>query len=180
MILQGSQTLLPPGGYPWEFFVGVCRPVLQILTRFQTKKRHFPHPFSDHLDLQNPYPFSDLAFRRKLCYYYLDWRANKQILQIHFELLKYSHILLSFLLIWNWNDKYVHILLQFPRKPHPIPVQNGQSVYPFSDQNGAKTLPEGAAHIDLYSLCNWVPPRPELLPAIVDLPVLGDSKNKSN
>ena len=26
------------GGYSWEFFVGVCLPVLQILTRFQTKK----------------------------------------------------------------------------------------------------------------------------------------------
>ena len=35
------------GGYFWEFLVGVCRPVLQILTLFQTKKYHFPHPFSD-------------------------------------------------------------------------------------------------------------------------------------
>ena len=35
------------GGYSWEFLVGVCRPVLQILTLFQTKKCHFPHPFSD-------------------------------------------------------------------------------------------------------------------------------------
>ena len=34
------------GGYSWEFLVGVCRPV-QILTLFQTKKCHFPHPFSD-------------------------------------------------------------------------------------------------------------------------------------
>ena len=30
-----------------EFLVGVCRPVPQILTLFQTKKCHFPHPFSD-------------------------------------------------------------------------------------------------------------------------------------
>ena len=40
----------PPGGggeYSWEFLVGVCRKVLQILTRFQTKKCNFPHPFSD-------------------------------------------------------------------------------------------------------------------------------------
>ena len=29
------------GGYSWEFLVGVCRPVLQILTRFQTKKCNF-------------------------------------------------------------------------------------------------------------------------------------------
>ena len=34
------------GEYFWEFLVGVCRPVLQILTRFQTKKCDFLHSFS--------------------------------------------------------------------------------------------------------------------------------------
>ena len=35
-------------GYSWEFLVGVCRLVLQILTLFQTAKNcNFPHPFSD-------------------------------------------------------------------------------------------------------------------------------------
>ena len=37
--------------------MGVCRPVLQILTISQTKKCHFPHLFSD---LKNSCPFSDL------------------------------------------------------------------------------------------------------------------------
>ena len=36
-----------PGGYSSEFVVGVCRPILQILTLFQTKTCHFPYPFSD-------------------------------------------------------------------------------------------------------------------------------------
>ena len=53
------------GGYSWEFFVGVCHPVLQILTRFQTKKCNYP------------YPFSDLPFRQKLRYHY-QIRAQKQ------------------------------------------------------------------------------------------------------
>ena len=35
------------GGYLRESLVGVCRPVLRILTLFQTKKCNFPHPFSD-------------------------------------------------------------------------------------------------------------------------------------
>ena len=48
------------GGYYWKFLVGVCRPVLQILTLFQTKKCHSPHPFSDQ------------AFRQKLCHHYLN------------------------------------------------------------------------------------------------------------
>ena len=33
-----------------------------------------------------------------------------------FKPISNSHISLSFLLIWNWNDKYVHILPYFPRK----------------------------------------------------------------
>ena len=37
-------------------------------------------------------------------------------------------------------------------KTIPDSDQNGQSVYPFSDQNGAKTLPDGTAYIYLYSL----------------------------
>ena len=35
------------GGTPRKFLVGVCCPVLQILTLFQTKTCHFPHLFSD-------------------------------------------------------------------------------------------------------------------------------------
>ena len=49
----------PGVGESWEFLVGVCSPVLQILTRLQTKKCNFPHPFSD------------LAFKQKFCYHYL-------------------------------------------------------------------------------------------------------------
>ena len=36
-----------PERFSRKFLVGMCRPVLQILTLFQTKKCHFPHPFSD-------------------------------------------------------------------------------------------------------------------------------------
>ena len=42
------QLSFEPGGYSGEFLVGgVCRPVLQILTLFQTKKCHFSQPFLD-------------------------------------------------------------------------------------------------------------------------------------
>ena len=42
--LSAGETPLPPPPN-WEFLVRVCRPVLPILTLFQTKKCHFPHPF---------------------------------------------------------------------------------------------------------------------------------------
>ena len=46
-LLQTRQEPKFPRGCPWEFLVGLCRPVLQILTRFPTKKCYSPHPFSD-------------------------------------------------------------------------------------------------------------------------------------
>ena len=36
--------------------------------------------------------------------------------------------------------------------------QNGQSVYPYSDQNGAKTLPDGAAHTYMVYIREYHPP----------------------
>ena len=54
-----------------------------------------------------------------------------------------SHVTLSFLFIWNWNDIYVHA---FPRKPYPNSDQSRQSLYLFLDQNGTKTIPFGVAH----------------------------------
>ena len=45
-----------PGGYSMEFSVGVCCPVLQIPTLFQTKMCHFPDPFLD------------LAFKIHICF----------------------------------------------------------------------------------------------------------------
>ena len=43
------------GGYSWEFLVGVCRPVPQILTRFRTKKCRFSTPVF-RLDLSKSIP----------------------------------------------------------------------------------------------------------------------------
>ena len=51
-----------------------------------------------------------------------------------------SHISLTFFFILNWNDQYVYTL-SVPSEPYLIPDKNGQNVYPFSDQNGTKTIP---------------------------------------
>ena len=46
---QRIRFILPeaPGGPSWEFLVGVCCPVLQILTLSQTQKCHFSRPSSE-------------------------------------------------------------------------------------------------------------------------------------
>ena len=126
------------GGYSWEFLVEVCHPVPQILILFQTKKCHFPHPFSD------------LTFRQKIMSSLLTLERKQKILQIHFEFAYFS-----FFLIWNWNDKYVHTLAKFSRKPYPI-----------SDQKGAKTIPFRAAHTYMAYIREYSPPPLHALPGV--------------
>ena len=71
----------------------------------------------------------------------LEWKQKNSTNSVRIRL-----FLFFFLLICNWNDKYVHTLQKFPQKPYPIPDENLQGEYPFSDQNGAKWLPDGVAH----------------------------------
>ena len=55
-----------------------------------------------------------------------------------------SHISLSFLLIWNWNDKYVHSLCISLENHTRFQTKVGKVYTGFQlDQNGAKTLPDG-------------------------------------
>ena len=70
------------GGGSEESLLGIlcagCRPVIQILTLFQTKKCHFSHSFSD-------------LTSKKICHHYLDWNTNKNdFLICKFLVLSYS------------------------------------------------------------------------------------------
>ena len=80
---------------------------------------------------------------------------KQKILQIRFQFAYFSFFL-THLELKRFKD--VHTLPLFPQKPHPTPDQNGQSVYPFSDQNGAKTLPDGVAHAYIAYIREY-PPR---------------------
>ena len=102
--------------------------------------------------LKNSYPFSDLP-EQKLCRHYLDQNANLKILKIHFEFAYFSRFLFHLDL-----KQYVHTLLQFPRKPYPIPDQTGQNLCPFSDRNGTKNMPFGAAQTYMAFLRTSPPP----------------------
>ena len=51
-----------------------------------------------------------------------------------------------------------HTLPWFPRKPNPIPDQNGRSLHSFSDQKGPKTLPFEAAHTYMAYIREFPPP----------------------
>ena len=64
--------------------------------------------------------------------------------KILFKFVSNSHISLSYLLIRDWNDKYVRI---FSRSSlENLTGFQTRMAKVFSDQNGAKTLPDGAAN----------------------------------
>ena len=67
--------------------------------------------------------------------------ATKTFLKIHFEFAYFSFFLthLDLKQIRSYTP-------EIPWKPYPIPDQSEQNLYPFSDQNGAKTLPFGGGH----------------------------------
>ena len=46
----------------------------------------------------------------------------------------------------------------WPQKPDPISDHNCQNLYPFSDQNGSKTIPFGAAHTYIHYIGEYPPP----------------------
>ena len=80
------------GGYSWEFLVGVCLLVLQILTLFQAKKCNFPDLFSDQTSKVHTRCQTCPLDRYNVIITRLE-RRQKSLLKLH--------IYLSFLLIWN-------------------------------------------------------------------------------
>ena len=69
-----EKTYPAPRRYSWEFLVGVCCLVIQIMTLFQSQKCHFSHLFSD-LVSSNSIQVSDLA-SKKLHRHYLVIHVN--------------------------------------------------------------------------------------------------------
>ena len=68
---------------------------------------------------------------------------NKQIPQDAFRVCSYSLGIetINTLTLYPFIDS-VPPWKTIPREPYPIPDQNGQSVYPFSDLKGPKTVPD--------------------------------------
>lgn len=76
--------------------------------------------------------------RHKFCYHYLDENANQ---------------MLSFLLAWNWNDKYVHVLTCLLNNLTAFQTKMGKVQTPFQTKTTQKPnqLPFGAANIREYT-----------------------------
>ena len=97
-IAEGAQIRIP-GGTPGNSWWGCAARFSKSLPDFGPKKYNFPHPFSDQTS------------KIHTCFQTWPLGTNYVIVsKKFFKFISNSHSFLSFLLIWNWNDKYVHRL----------------------------------------------------------------------
>ena len=102
--------------------MGLCRPVPQILTLFQTNKCDFPLHFS-HLASKIHARFQTWSLKNRVFITYIRTRA-KRFLNIHFEFAYYSFFL-------------IHLELKRQRLP---PVARSKAI-PYSRPKWAKFIP---------------------------------------
>ena len=128
-----------PGGYSWEFLVGVCRLVLQILTLLQTKKCR--------VDIHTCFQTTSKIHTRfqtwPLGSNYVMITYNRAQTKNLFKCISNLYISISFLFIWNWNDNYVHTGSRSSFEKRTRFHTPGQSLYPFSDPTAQKPYPLG-------------------------------------
>ena len=85
----------------------------------------------------------------------LELKPNRRFLRIHFDLDLLLFILS--LVIWKWNNKRSYtFVVPWTRKSYPIPEQNGQNVYPFSDQNARRNHTIAPRAVRLTTTIIWV------------------------
>ena len=119
------------GGYSNEFLLGVCRPVLHILTLFQIKTCHTRFQTWPLKSI----PVFRLGIGRNYVIIYNKIKTlTKRFLTTHFEFAYYSFF-------------HFHLELKrqirsctpaFPSKPYPNSDQNKQSLYSFSEPKRSK------------------------------------------
>ena len=128
----------------------VCRTVLQILTRFQTIKCNFPHPFSDQTSKIHIVFRPDL--RQKLCYI----RAQTKYSSSPFR------IPIFFFLSYSFGIETIKTFIQLRSslKNHTRFQTKMSKVYTrFQTKTAQKTLPDGGGGgTYLCTLYNRVPP----------------------
>ena len=100
-------------------------------------------------------------WKQKLCHHYLDLNANKSCLKSipnsHIFSFLFFFVFFFYLFGIKMTSTIIHSR-RFLEKPTQFQTKNVQNLYPFSNQNGAKTLPDGAAHTYIALCYKGVPP----------------------
>ena len=141
-----------PGGYSWEFLVGVCRPVRQILTLFQIKKCNFLHPFSDQTSKIHTC-FQTWPLSRN--YFTITRLEGKQKISSNpFRIRIFLFLSYSFGIR---NNKYLHTLRSSLENHTRFQTRMGKVSTRFQTKTAQKPYPMGR-HILTYVTEGSIPP----------------------
>ena len=136
------------GWYSWEFLVEVCCPFLRILTLFQTKKSHLPHPFSDQTSkIYTHFPTWPLGRN----YVIITWIRAQNISSNAFRI-RIFLFSRSYWFVIETINTFIHSRSSLENHTRFQTKMHGKSLYPFSDQKRLKihTLWGGTYPYDLY------------------------------
>ena len=122
--------------------MALCRQVPQTLTRIQAKKCNFPHPFS------NP------AFRQKVMLSLLRLERKQKRFSNPFRIRIFLFLAYSFGI--ETINTFIHSVVPSKTIPYSRPKWT-KCIPAFSDQNGAKSLPDGAAPIYMAYIREYPP-----------------------
>ena len=149
------------GGTPGNSSWGCAARFFKFRPYFRPKKCNFLHPFSDQTSKIH-IRFKTWSLGRN---YVISTRLGKQklglglglIIQIHFEFAYFSFFL-TYLKLKREIRSYTPVV---PTKtiPDSRPKWAKCIQYPFPDQNGAKTLPDGAANTNMAYIREYPLPR---------------------
>ena len=115
------------------------------------------------------------AFSQKLCYHMGSWLSLLRLerKQKNYSSISNSHISLSFLLIWNWNDRYVHTLRSSLENHTRFQTKMGKVYTLFQIKTAQKHYPIlGWGGTYLYGLYKRTPPPPPRACCTETLPVI--------
>ena len=144
------------GGTPGNSWWGCAARFFKSSPDFRPKKCNYPHPFSDQTSKIHTH------FQTSISGPGLNAEIMLSLLRLGRKYKNYSNLFgirIFLFLSYSFGIETIKMFIHsIPRKPNPLPEQHGQSVYPFSDQNGAKALPDGAAHTYMAYVKEY-PPR---------------------
>ena len=93
----------------------------------------------------------------------LRFERQQKLLKIHSKFAFFSFLFFFVFVFYLFGIKMTSTIIhsrRFLEKPTQFQTKNVQNLYPFSNQNGAKTLPDGAAHTYIALCYKGVPPSP--------------------
>ena len=150
--LKGNLWRSVPGGTPGNSWRGCAARFFKSWPDFRPKNVIFHTRFRTR-PLKS-IPIFRPGFRQKLCYHYIDYSANKKIIQIHFQFAYFSFFPYSFGI--ETINTFIHSIVS-SKTISDFRPKWAKCIRPVFRRNSAKTPPDEAAHTCMTYIRDHLP-----------------------